>query len=176
MSLPYVVFINFDKYEEITDKMIGMELGSDDKWYCHYEEFGEVEIDLIKPILRPLSDLTKEIDHKGEKFVPIVQLAKIAGFEVELFGFTIETSHYSFREHGFRYGVLLKGGAVKNGSYDFVYDHEISAFYNTYPTCKQIHNQLPLFQKLIELHFDIAGLIEKGEAIDVNTLEINPYK
>lgn len=29
---------------------------------------------------------------------------------------------------------------------------------------------------LIEWHFDIAGLIEKGEAIDVNTLEINPYK
>ena len=30
--------------------------------------------------------------------------------------------------------------------------------------------------KLIEWHFDIAGLIEKGEAIDVNTLEINLYK
>lgn len=29
---------------------------------------------------------------------------------------------------------------------------------------------------LIEHHFDIAGLIDKGEAIDVNTLEINPYK
>lgn len=28
-----------------------------------YEEF--------KPILRPLSDLTKEIEHNGEKFVPI---------------------------------------------------------------------------------------------------------
>ena len=30
--------------------------------------------------------------------------------------------------------------------------------------------------KLVEWHFDIAGLIEKGEAIDVNTLQINPYK
>lgn len=29
---------------------------------------------------------------------------------------------------------------------------------------------------LIENHFDIAGLIEKGEAIDVNTLPENPYK
>lgn len=29
---------------------------------------------------------------------------------------------------------------------------------------------------LIEHHFDIAGLIEKGEAIDVNTLPENPYK
>ena len=31
-------------------------------------------------------------------------------------------------------------------------------------------------QKLIEWHFDIASLIEKGEAIDVNTLSENPYK
>jgi len=31
-------------------------------------------------------------------------------------------------------------------------------------------------QKLVEWHFDIANLIEKGEAIDVNTLETNPYK
>ena len=29
---------------------------------------------------------------------------------------------------------------------------------------------------LIEHHFDIAGLIEKGEAIDVNILPDNPYK
>ena len=29
---------------------------------------------------------------------------------------------------------------------------------------------------LLEWHFDIAGLIEKGEAIDVNTLQTNPYK
>ena len=33
-----------------------------------------------------------------------------------------------------------------------------------------------LIQKLVEWHFDIADLISKGEAIDVNTLETNPYK
>lgn len=30
--------------------------------------------------------------------------------------------------------------------------------------------------QLIKWHFDVAGLIEKGEAIDVNTLPENPYK
>ena len=30
--------------------------------------------------------------------------------------------------------------------------------------------------QLISWHFDIAGLIDKGEAIDVNTLDENPYK
>ena len=29
---------------------------------------------------------------------------------------------------------------------------------------------------LVKNHFDIAGLIEKGEAIDINTLKENPYK
>ena len=29
-----------------------------------------------KPFLRPLSDLTKEIEHNGEKFVPILKLCE----------------------------------------------------------------------------------------------------
>ena len=29
---------------------------------------------------------------------------------------------------------------------------------------------------LIKSHFDIAGLIAKGQAIDVNSLKVNPYK
>ena len=33
-----------------------------------------------------------------------------------------------------------------------------------------------IIKKLVEWHFDIADLISKGEAIDVNTLEENPYK
>ncbi len=33
-------------------------------------EFGAVKFSECKPILRPLSDLTKEIEHNGEKFVP----------------------------------------------------------------------------------------------------------
>lgn len=33
-----------------------------------------------------------------------------------------------------------------------------------------------LILKLIEWHFDIAELIEKNEAMDVNTLTENPYK
>lgn len=39
-------------------------------------------------------------------------------------------------------------------------------------------DELPswITQYLVKLHFDIADLISKGEAIDVNTLDINPYK
>ena len=32
------------------------------------------------------------------------------------------------------------------------------------------------FKILIEMHFDVAGLIDKKEAIDINIFEFNPYK
>jgi hypothetical protein len=45
-----------------------------------------------------------------------------------------------------------------------------------YESFMPMDNQLGLFQKLTEWHFDIADLILKGEAVDVNTLPENPYK
>lgn len=35
-----------------------------------------------RPILRPMSDLTKEITHKGEKFVPLLALDKLNCFPI----------------------------------------------------------------------------------------------
>lgn len=35
-----------------------------------------------RPILRPMSDLTKEITHRGEKFVPILALDKLNCFPI----------------------------------------------------------------------------------------------
>ena len=37
----------------------------------------DIGFEEIKPILRSLSDLTKEIEHNGEKFVPMIELLKI---------------------------------------------------------------------------------------------------
>ena len=37
----------------------------------------------VQPILRPLSDLTKEIEHNGEKFVPIRKLLEANSFNLE---------------------------------------------------------------------------------------------
>lgn len=91
------------------------------------------------PILRPLSDLTKKIEHKGEKFVPIVELLKNSSFD---------TSKMS--------------------------EEEIMSFVKVYSNTDLIAlNDLPLY---LQWHFDLFGGIESGEAIDVNTLNINPYK
>ena len=87
--------------------------------------------DDFKLCLRNLSDLTKEIEHGGESFVPTVNLGW-------------NTVTLSFSASNIKMAV------------DTLTLHEA--------------------QKLIEWKFDIAGLIDKGEAIDVNTLEVNPYK
>lgn len=83
-----------------------------------------------KPILRPLSDLTKEIEHKGERFVPIDR--------------------------------------IKESQYHLFFREDI--------TSPLEGLQFSELRKLIEWHFDITDLVSKGEAIDVNTLETNPYK
>ena len=85
-----------------------------------------------KPIVHPLSNLTKEIEHNGEVFIPQDKIWEIFAVKIEE-----PIKHYDLKIIQYPFNVVIK---------------------------------------LIEWHFDIAGLIEKGEAIDINTLNENPYK
>lgn len=101
----------------------------------------QCDIEDVKPILHPLSDLTKEIEHNGEKFVPMEIFEKMCSkHELE--------TEYSWM---FDPSEVWEIGDFEEMAYKFI-------------------------QKLFEWHFDIHGLIEKGLAIDVNTLSENPYK
>ena len=105
------------------------------------ELVGETNLktDEFKPVLHKLSDLTKEIEHNGEKFVPLHRLLEHSSFNLS---------------------------AMTN--------EDIMEFADIYSNVDLIAvNDLPLY---LEWKFDIAGLIDKGKAIDVNTLKINPYK
>lgn len=79
----------------------------------------------IKPILRPLSDLTKIITINKNSFIP--------------------SEEYSFISE---------------------YLTELSNLNHTYVK----HIQYKCFEILVELHFDVFGLIEKGLAININSL------
>ena len=95
-----------------------------------YKPFGNISVSVnnCKPILHPLSDLTKD-----------EWIEKLNTFACNL----LDAAH--------------------------VYDEKnvIGLNLMTHP--------FEVVMWLIEHHFDIAGLIEKGEAIDVNTLPENPY-
>lgn len=80
-----------------------------------------------KICLRPLSDLTKEIEVNGEKFVPIDYNA-FKHSKSDIIEFQNKFIHYK----GMKFGII---------------------------------------ERLLEWHFDIYGLIEKGLAIDINTLK-----
>lgn len=115
----------------------------------------------IKPYLRPLSFLTKEITHNGETFVPIVELAKIA-----------EKDHFVNSDLTVRSGKETHGvGWIdENGTgYAFAYCEEHNGFYlKSKPyTDLIVGSQQLLFQKLYEWKFDINGLIDSGLAIPI---------
>jgi len=132
----------------------------------------------VKPILRPLSDLILPC-LKGGK-IPLFELCDIERYDCywsdgggkrliddpffksqKLVEHDSYESFWSFgfhTKHKFFYGyvdVLIESDP-ENGQ-------------------TNITNQIELWQWMIDNHFDICGLIEIGEAIDVNTLDINPY-
>lgn len=100
-----------------------------------------------KPILRPLSDLTKEIEVNGEKFVPIDWLRKNIN----------KCIHFSDNRF-----MDYDDGKSKNILH--------YSFYDVFSDTIDVEEIIEFIQKLYEWHFDIHGLIEKGLAIDINTL------
>ena len=97
----------------------------------------------IKPILHPLTDLIKEIEHNGEVFTPYIELLRLSGFNI-----------------------------------DDMTQSELNDYKDAYSSINADPMLIPFLDglKLIEWHFDLFNGIESGEAIDVNTLDENPYK
>lgn len=157
-SLPYGLKVKY-----ITDRI---QHYSATKYEAEFDNIFEVIKSM--PILRNISDLTKTIEHKGEKFVPIEELCKISGYNPKNYIIKENKEIKSIGLEYIRYGCVFQFAVV---GLDFK-----CIIKRSNGNIEHVINQLQLFQKLIEWHFDIAALIEKNEAIDVNTLEINPYK
>lgn len=108
--------------------------------------YGFIEENEFDLILRPLSDINKEIEHKGEKFVPS-----------EWFELGDDDKHcLNFGNNNIKLKEELETIAKHNLINDI--------------------NYLPfaVVQKLIEWHFNLMD--KEEEFIDVNTLNDNPYK
>ena len=126
--------------------------------------------------LHPLSDLTKEIEVNGEKLVPMVELAKILNLKGEIFDNDDCLSfgwdeNYGDDMQGYCIGWNSKGKFFGVGYSEDVFGIDFEKYDNG--NDKMLY-ELPFtydcFQKLLEWHFDIFGLIENGLAIDINTL------
>ena len=137
----------------------------------------------IKIICRKLSDLTKEIEHKGERFIPIVELLKIEQSSVLKYA-TINHKvikidvHESSEGNTYELEYSEPYSNMEDGLIQFSYSERFRRFgkvmFKPYKQPLGIGFQLDMFQKLIEWKFN---LMDKNEPfIDVNTLDVNPYK
>jgi len=98
------------------------------------------DFDTVKPILRPLSDLTKYCDDLG--FIPIEELS-------ELYISLYSTPPNRHKEE-IKLFIKQKTWLINNGQL-----LKMSYWIN---------------DKLFKWHFDVFGLIENNLAIDINTL------
>ena len=134
MSLPYSLYCSVSNgkvnYDCVRQNNVDYALEFHDNLIVSY------------PILYPLSDLTKEIDHNGEKFVPIERLKDVFMLEwCDLFDDSID--------------AILEFAKYKNFK-------KIEYL----PFC--------IVQKLVEWKFNLMD--ESEEFINVNDLDMNPYK
>lgn len=114
------------------------------------------DLNPYKPLLRPLSDLTKEIEVNGEKFVPIEKLRELffKTSEIDNGGVYIET-------------LVFKDNEFKNFTQDLCYTGDNNHEYHEPIGYK---TSISIYEKLYEWHFDIHGGIGTW-AIDINTLK-----
>jgi len=102
-----------------------------------------LDIGAGKPILHPLSDLAKEIEHNGEKFIPMEVINKQNSFGEYLY---IQDGKDSRNYMGLDWWTEEEGG------FEF-WEMQV------------------VYEKLFEWHFDVFGLIEANLALNFN--EIN---
>jgi hypothetical protein len=101
--------------------MVGLDFDTYTLWVKyerkHNDIGGAVPINRVKPLLRPLSDLTKEIEVNGEKFVPIEILSAYStesellhdikhGFISVIFGDVLISWHFDI------FGLIDAGLAI----------------------------------------------------------------
>jgi len=117
----------------------------------------------IKPYMRPYSDLLKEIESQGKKFIPLIELARISTLD-KIESFTSSENETSF-------GIKYIDSDEENIIFSF--SKETNQFYLHFESNERffpINHTFELYRKLYEWHFGF-GLVEAGIAIDVNTVK-----
>jgi hypothetical protein len=123
---------------------------------CVAETTIRMRIEDIKPILRPLSDLSQTISHEGTEIIPIVELAKKCGWS--------------------SWALSTDKSRVFDGYYEFYFNGKVGSFFREHGSHDfPVYNQVALFDYMNELKIDYRGLIDAGLAVPVHDFAENPY-
>lgn len=125
--LPYGIDISINgKIQKLNS------IDSEAKLVCYgWGNAGFIDTDDVKPILRPLSQLTEEIEHNGERFIPINKLKHLYGWDYLWYEVLGEITNLNVNK--------LKYACLK---------------------------------LLLEWHFDVFGLIDRGLALPIDGKEV----
>ena len=116
--------------------------------------------DDFKLIVRDLSDLTKEIEIDGVKFVPMIELVKIKHPKEE-----IRVNVSSAKNC---YSIWYEFEDEKHTIRDRIYVY--TQTFDTDYVCSIKTTEYWIIQKLLSWHFDCFNLLENNLAIDINTI------
>lgn len=150
--LPYKLKMKFEG-EDFEHELVGLDITEYGlKLISVYEDYGTAPLDSAKPILRPLSDLTKEIEHNGERFYPIGKL-----------------HNSSYR----RLGTKCKGQYEVNEMISGVLTTKKSSFSQgvAIDIKRPDNNKQWIINYLLKWHFDVFGLLDKNLAINLNEVK-----
>ena len=123
-----------------------------------------------KYILRPLSDLVNPCLENN--LIPLIEISRpfVNNGNLEICAHGVETTHC---EDGNAELMEYFNYSHENGFHFKIFDFKYTSDCDKCNIIRALKgNQLLLFQQLFKWHFDVFGLIEKGHAIDINTLKI----
>lgn len=169
--LPYGLKVkskrHFIKYGEETHLIINGLSKQIDGWqyeFLHNEDlkFANINEKGFLPLLRSLSDLTKEIEHNGEVIVPILEMAK--NFHKNE---TYPVTHYENEKY---FGTQKDNQVLAMVNCCVDYD---SSKYTYYVLKNDIFECCSYYeiQWLLKHHFDLYGLLEKNLAINKDKIK-----
>lgn len=134
-----------------------------------------------KPLLRPLYSLTEEIEHNGEKFVPIIELFKlrtqvtgdkIADYYIENNTAILRLEAQHLDEYEFRafFEIDLEPNEVMFSIATETWKDEVMIREDV----NLCGNEMTMFDKIHEWHFDTKGLLDRGLALPIDGKEVKP--
>ena len=174
------IFCNL-KYLDDNNKIVELHSIDNGIGMVNYGWGDAKEFSNVTPILHPLSDLTKEITHKGETFIPIVELLKMEqslGLKYARINHNVTKidTHESSEGNTYQVEYTEPYSNMEDGLIQFSYSERYRRFgkvmFKPYRQALGVGFQFDMFQKLIEWHFNLMD--ESELFIDVNTIE-NPY-
>lgn len=151
-------------------------LDHDNVWVSHEHEDNDYAYSDTFPLLRPLSNLTKEIEHNGVSFLPLLLLAKVEDYQNNY----LDDDESGIPIIGKDVSDFDMGSMTYAHTYRFRFDEELKLFVvdlldedgSMISELMSIATRnFDLIKKLFEWHFDVFGLIDKGLAIDINSIE-----